>query len=73
MITQYFRRPSCADSSSGSFQLRILCDELDRQISLLIQVCQYISEPLSGVERSDIEAFPQSFNRMDGEEVDTSV
>jgi hypothetical protein len=73
MITQYFRRPSCADSSSGTFQLRIPCDELDRQISLLIHVCQYISEPLSGVERFEIEAFPRSFNQMDGEEMDTSV
>ena len=73
IITQYFRRRSCPDSSSGTFQLRIPCDELDRQISLLIHICQYISEPLSGVERFDIEAFPHSFNRMDGEEMDTSV
>jgi hypothetical protein len=72
-ITQYFRRPSCADSSSGTFQLQIPCDELDRQVSLLIHVCQYISEPLSGVERFDIEAFGRPFNRIDGEEMDASV
>ena len=71
-ITQHFRRPSCADSSNGTFQLQIPCDELDRQISLLIHLCQYISEPLSGVERLDIEAFPRSI-WMDGEEMDTSV
>ena len=73
-VTQHFRRPSCADSSSGTFQLQIPCDELDRQISLLIHVCQYISEPLSGVERFDIEAgFSRPSNWMDGEEMDTSV
>lgn len=73
VITQYFRRPSCADSSSGTFRLQIPCDELDRQVPLLIHVFQYISEPLLGVERFDIEAFPRYFNRMDGEEMDTSV
>ncbi len=73
MITQYFRRPSCADSTSGTFQLQIPCDELDRQVSLLIHVCRYISEPLSGVERFDIEAFPRSSNWSDGEEMDTTV
>jgi hypothetical protein len=73
VITQYFRRPSCADSNSGSFQLQIPCDELDRQVSLLIHVCQYISEHLSGVERFDIESLPRYSNRMDGEEMDTSV
>ena len=30
MITQHFRRRSCADSSSGTFKLQIPCDELDR-------------------------------------------
>lgn len=73
MITQYFRRPSCADSSSGTFQLQIPCDDLDRQVSLLIHVCQYISEPLSGVERFDIESFSRYSDRMDEEEMDTSV
>lgn len=72
-ITQYFRRPSCANSSSGTFQLQIPCDELDRQFSLLIHLCQYISEPLAGVEHFDIEAFPRSSNWMDGDEMDTSV
>ncbi|KAN0123080.1 hypothetical protein V8E52_003033 [Russula decolorans] len=72
-ITQHFRRPSCADSSSGTFLLQIPCDELDRQVSLLIHVCQYISEPLLGVERFDIESYPRYSNRMDGEEMDTSV
>jgi len=73
MITQYFRRPSCADSTSGTFQLQIPCDELDRQVSLLIHICQYISEPLSRAERFDIESFPRYSNRMDGEEMDTSA
>ena len=74
MITQHFRRPSCAGSGgSGAFQLQIPCDELDRQVSLLIHICQYISEPLSGVERFDIEAFPRVSHWMDGEEMDTSV
>jgi hypothetical protein len=73
MITQNFRRPSCPDSSRGTFQLQIPCDELDRQISLLIHVCQYISEPLSGVEHFEIESFPRYSNRMDREEMDTSV
>ena len=73
MITQYFRRSSCADSGDGRFQLQIPCDELDRQVSLLIHVCQYISEPLSGVERFDIEAFPRVSHWTDGEEMDTSV
>ncbi len=73
MMTQYFRRPSCADSTSGTFQLQIPCDELDGRVSQLIHVCQYISEPLLGVERFDVEAFPHSTNWMDGEEVDTTV
>ena len=73
-ITQYFRRPSCGDGRIGTFLLQIPCDELDRQVSLLIHVCQYISEPLSGVERFEIEAgFLRTSNWMDGEEMDTSV
>jgi hypothetical protein len=70
-ITQHFqRRPS---SVSGTFQLQIPCEELDRQVPLLIHVCRHLSELLSGVERFDIKAFPRMSSWSDGEEMDSSV
>lgn len=72
-ITQYFRRPSCTASASGTFHLRIPCEELDRQVPLLIHVCRYLSEPFSGVEQFDIEAYPWSSGWAEGEEIDTTV
>jgi len=70
IITQYFRRPS---SVSGTFQLQIPCEELDRQVPLLIHVCRHLSELLSGVERFDIKAFPRLSSWMEGEEMDSTV
>ena len=67
-ITQYFRRPT---SDSGTFRLQIPCEELDRQVSLLIHVCRHLSELLSGVERFDIRALPRL--SMEGDEMDTTV
>ncbi len=67
-ITQHFRRPT---SGSGTFQLQIPCEELDRQVPLLIHVCRHLSELLSGVERFDIKAVPRL--SMEGEEMDTTV
>jgi hypothetical protein len=70
-ITQHFqRRPS---SLSGTFQLQIPCEELDRQVPLLIHVCRHLSELLSGVERIDIRAFPRLSSWMEGEEMDSTV
>lgn len=72
-ITQYFRRPSCTASTGGTFQLEIPCEELDRQVPLLIHVCRYLSEPFAGVERFDIEAYPWSSGWTEGEEIDSTV
>jgi hypothetical protein len=72
-ITQYFRRPSCTASADGSFQLQIPCDELDRQVSLLIQVCRFLSDLLTGVEHFEIEALAQSSSWAEGEDMDTAV
>ena len=71
-ITQFFRRPSCTTSASGTFQLQIPCEDLDRQVPLLVHVCRYLSDPLSGVERFDIEAYSRS-SWNEGEELDTGV
>ena len=71
-ITQHFRRPSCTASASGTFQLQIPCEDLDRQVPLLIHVCRYLSDPLSGVERFDIETYSRS-SWNEGEELDTGV
>ena len=67
-ITQHFRRPT---SGSGTFKLQIPCEELDRQVPLMIHVCRHLSELLSGVERFEINAFPRL--PPDGEEMDTTV
>jgi hypothetical protein len=71
-ITQYFRRPSCTGSASGTFELQIPCEDLDRQVPLLVHVCRYLSDPLSGVERLDIGAYSRS-SWTEGEELDTAV
>ena len=70
VITHYSRR---SFSDLGTFQLRIPCEEFDHQVPLLIHVGRHLSELLSGVERFDIQAFPQSLNGMEGEDVDSSV
>lgn len=69
-ITQHFRR---SPSVTGTFQLQIPCEELDRQVPLLIHVCRHLSELLSGVELFNIEAFPLLSDAMEGEEMDSAL
>ena len=67
-ITQSFRRPT---SDPGTFRLHIPCEELDRQVPLLIHVCRHLSELLSSVEHFDIRAFPRL--SMEGDKMDTTI
>jgi hypothetical protein len=70
IIIQYFQRPS---SISRTFQLAIPCEELERQVPLLVHVCRHLSELLSGVERFDIETSSHVSPWLDREEMDSSV
>jgi len=69
-ITHHSRRSS---SDPKTFQLQIPCDELDRQIPLIIHVCRHLSELLSGVERLDIEGFPLLSLWTEREEMDSTL
>ncbi|KAI0245666.1 hypothetical protein BJV78DRAFT_1158457 [Lactifluus subvellereus] len=69
IVTHY---SSCTSSAAGNFQLQIACEELDRQLPLLIHVSRQLSDLLSGVERFSIEAFPLLSSWLEREEMDSA-
>jgi F-box-like len=68
IVTHYSR----STSTSGNFKLQILCDELDRQVPLLIHVSRQLSDLVSDVERLSIEAYPQLSSWLEREEMDSA-
>ncbi|KAI0291187.1 hypothetical protein B0F90DRAFT_1920754 [Multifurca ochricompacta] len=52
------------------FRLQLACDDLDRQTSMLVHVCQQLSSLLSNVERLDVEASPLLFIWRNPDETD---
>jgi hypothetical protein len=65
-VTHYSRNTS----TSGNFKLQILCDDLDRQVPLLIHVSRQLSDLVSDVERFSITAYPQLSSWLEREETD---
>ena len=59
-------------TSSGTIRLQISCDDVDRQMSILVHVGRQFSRLLSGVESLDANGSPMLFSLRDPRETDSA-
>ncbi|KAI9435969.1 hypothetical protein H4582DRAFT_2059064 [Lactarius indigo] len=69
-IIHDFRFPS--PSASGTIQLKISCDDVDRQMSILVHVGRQFSRLLSSVETVNADGSPSLFSLRDQRETDSA-
>ena len=70
-ITHDFRLTP-PSSSSGTIRLQISCDDVDRQMSILVHVGRQFSRLLSSVESLDANGSPMLFSLRDPRETDSA-
>ena len=71
-VTVICTSPDPASPTPGKLQLQVACEELDRQLPLLIHISRQLSDLLSGVDRFSIEAFSQLSSWLEREEMDST-
>ena len=69
-ITHDFRLAS--SSTSGTIRMQISCDDVDRQMSILVHVGRQFSRLLSSVETLDANGSPMLFSLRDPRETDSA-
>lgn len=71
-ITHNFRLAPPSSSSSGTIRLQISCDDVDRQMSILVHVGRQFSRLLSSVETLDANGSQMLFSLRDPRETDSA-
>lgn len=71
-ITHDFRLAPPSSSASGTIRLQFSCDDVDRQMSILVHVGRQFSRLLSSVETLNVNGSPMLFSLRDPRETDSA-